>query len=72
MVTEMTTFNELKSTMVVNTGNEAGIYHMYKYVCLLVDVGPVGRRSEIETGQKKEGRGSHLDEALSEESEDED
>ena len=28
--------------------------------------------SEIETGQKKEGRGSHLDEALSEESEDED
>ncbi|PIL22770.1 hypothetical protein GSI_15464 [Ganoderma sinense ZZ0214-1] len=47
MVTEMTTFNELKSTMVVDMGNEAGLCHMYKYVCLIVDVGPAGKRSEM-------------------------
>ena len=47
MVTEMTTFNQLKSAMVADMGNEAGLCHMYKYVCLLVDVGPAGKRSEM-------------------------
>ncbi|KAM5539469.1 hypothetical protein V8D89_006921 [Ganoderma adspersum] len=53
MVTEMTTFNELKSTMIMNMGNDAGLYHMYKYVCLLVDVGPAGKQGEIRTSERK-------------------
>ncbi len=47
MVTDVTRFNALKSTMVAHMGNDAGLCHMYKYVFLMVDVGPAGRRGEI-------------------------
>ncbi len=64
-------FNELKAAMIVHMGNDAGIYHMYKYVCLIVDVGSAGKRNEIETGQREDERRSYWDENEPEGSEDE-
>ncbi|KAI0737380.1 hypothetical protein C8Q80DRAFT_1340021 [Daedaleopsis nitida] len=48
MVTEITHYNRFKSTMVVNTGNDAGVGYMYKSVCLTVDVGAPQSRGVVE------------------------
>ena len=52
MVTDITRYNRLRSTMLVHMGNDAGVDYMYKYVCLTVDVGPVGQR--VIAGQTEE------------------
>lgn len=44
-VTEMTTFTSVKEQFIAY-GNEASLGHCYGYVCLLVNVGPAGKRTK--------------------------
>jgi hypothetical protein len=44
-ITEMTTFTSVKEEYIAY-GNEASLEHCYGHVCLVVNVGPAGKRAE--------------------------
>ncbi|KAI1787706.1 hypothetical protein LXA43DRAFT_950863 [Ganoderma leucocontextum] len=48
MVTDIASFNQIKGTRVVSIGNGAETERMYMDVCLIVEVGPAGKRRNVD------------------------